>query len=155
MTNLAEVTDVLRSHPFLRGLESRLLGRLAEFAAPARFAEGAFLFREGEAAASTYLVRAGRVSLEIDVPSRGPALVDTIGAGEVIGWSWLMAPYRWHFDARAVKPVEAVVLDGVRLRAACEADHDLGYELGKRFLGLVTQRLERLRMQVLDVYKRP
>ena len=82
-------------------------------------------------------------------------LTDALGraAGEVLGWSWLYPPYRWNFDARAVEPVRAFALDGNCLRAKCEADHDFGYELVKRFLQQVHMRLERTRLQLLDVYR--
>jgi CRP-like cAMP-binding protein len=81
--------------------------------------------------------------------------LETLGPGEILGWSWLFPPYRWHFDARASEPTRAVALDGTCLRAKCEADHDLGYALVKRFLYQLHQRLERSRLQLLDVYRSP
>ena len=150
-----EIEPLLRSHRFLKGLDPEHLLTLAASASRALVAPGEFLCREGQPARATYLVRSGRIVLEIDAPPRGAVQVEDVGPDEVIGWSWLLAPYRWHFDARAVEPSEVLVLDGERLRAACDADHHLGYELEKRFLYLVTQRLERLRMQLLDVYAWP
>ncbi len=150
MENLARL---LKEHPFLSGLEQRHLEFLTGCAANVRFAADEFLFKEGQESDASYLVRSGRVVLEIAVPGRGPAQLQTIEAGEVLGWSWLYPPYRWQFDARAVEPVRAIRLDGNCLRAKCEADHDLGYELVKRFLYQVHTRLERTRLQLLDVYR--
>ena len=143
---------ILREHPFLRGLAKRHLEFLTGCASNVRFDAGEFLFREGDEANASYLVRAGRIALEIDVPGRGSNQIQTIEAGQVLGWSWLYPPYKWQFDARAVEPVRAIKLNGECLRLKCEADHDLGYELVKRFLYQVHQRLERTRFQLLDVY---
>ena len=73
-------------------------------------------------------------------------------AGEILGWSWLVPPYRWHFDARAVELTRAIALDGKCLREKCEEDHDLGYEVMRRFVVIIAQRLEETRLQLLDVY---
>jgi CRP/FNR family transcriptional regulator, cyclic AMP receptor protein len=144
---------LLREHPFLKGLAERHLEFLTGCASNVRFDAGAFLCREGQEADSSFLLRTGRVVLEIDIPGRGVNQVQTVEPGEVLGWSWLYPPYRWQFDARAVEPVRAIALDGTCLRAKCEADHDLGYEIVKRFLYQVHQRLERTRFQLLDVYR--
>jgi CRP/FNR family cyclic AMP-dependent transcriptional regulator len=148
--NLARL---LKEHPFLAGLEQRHLEFLIGCASNVRFAADEFLCKEGQESDASYLVRSGRVTLEISVPGRGPAQLQTIEAGEVLGWSWLYPPYRWQFDARAVEPVRALRLDGNCLRAKCEGDHDLGYELVKRFLYQVHTRLERTRLQLLDIYR--
>ncbi len=150
MENLARL---LKEHPFLHGLEDRHLEFLTGCAANVRYAADEFLFREGQESGASYLLRNGRVALEIAVPGRGQVQLQTVEAGEVLGWSWLFAPYKWQFDARAVEPVRAFALDGNCLRAKCEADHDLGYEVVKRFLYQVHTRLERTRMQLLDLYR--
>jgi CRP-like cAMP-binding protein len=92
------------------------------------------------------------VALEIVAPQRGPIIVETLGEGDILGWSWLIPPYNWHFDARAVELTRAIALDGKCLRTKCEADHDLGYELLKRFTNIMEQRLEATRLQLLDIY---
>jgi CRP-like cAMP-binding protein len=148
--NLARL---LKEHPFLSGLDQRHLEFLTGCASNARYAAGEFLFREGQESDASYLVRSGRVALEISVPGRGPVQLQTVEAGEVLGWSWLYPPYLWQFDARAVEPVRALRLDGNCLRAKCDADHDLGYELVRRFLYQVHTRLERTRLQLLDIYR--
>ncbi len=113
---------------------------------------GDHLFHEGEAADTFYVVRHGRVALEIFVPGRGPVTVETIGPGEVIGWSWLFEPYRWHMDARVVERGSAIAFDGACLRGKCESDHDLGYELMKQFATLLIDRMQATRFRLLDVY---
>ncbi len=81
-----------------------------------------------------------------------PIVIETIEAGEVLGWSWLFPPYRWHFNARALEPIRAIMLDGVCLREKGEIDHDLGYELVKRMAHILIERLQSTRLQLLDVY---
>jgi CRP/FNR family cyclic AMP-dependent transcriptional regulator len=93
--------------------------------------------------------------LEAFAAQRGPITIETIEAGEVLGWSWLFPPYRWHFSARVVEPTRAIALDGVCLRSKGEADHDLGYELVKRVAQIMMQRLQATRLQLLDVYGVP
>ena len=92
------------------------------------------------------------MALETSAPQRGSAIIQTLGEGEVLGWSWLVAPYRWRFDARVVEAVRAIALDGKCLRGRSEEDHDLGYELMKRFAQVMEQRLQAARLQLLDVY---
>ena len=118
----------------------------------ARFDEGKFIFRENQEAEHFYILREGKVALEIYAPDRGPIVIDTLGAGDILGWSWLIPPYHWKFDARVIESTRVLMLDGKCLRNKCEADHDLGYELLKRFGSILEQRLEATRIQLLDIY---
>lgn len=142
----------LRAHPFLAGASDAHLEAIAAHTRELTFGAGDLLLQEGAAADASYLIQAGRVGLELHVPGRGAVRVSTVGEGEVIGWSWINAPYRWHLDARAVEPGRALVLDGATLLARCEADPKLGFEVARRLLRVVQKRLEALRLQVLDVY---
>lgn len=144
---------VLREHPFLKGMKAEHLAVLAGCATNARFEAGELLQREGDQANQWFLMRSGQVVLEVNVPGRGPVPVGTLGEDDVIGWSWLVEPYVWHFDARALTVTRVLSLDGKCLRTKCDNDHDLGYELMKRFLDVVEQRLLWSRMQLLDMYK--
>jgi CRP-like cAMP-binding protein len=99
------------------------------------------------------MIRQGKVAIEILAPELGPITVQTVGEGDVLGWSWLIPPYRWRFGARAVELTRAITLDGKCLRQKSEEDHDLGYELLKRFSGIIVERLEATRLQLLDIYK--
>jgi CRP/FNR family cyclic AMP-dependent transcriptional regulator len=140
---------ILAEHSFLGGLEDRHLDLLVGCASNVRFEAGQFILREGEEANQFYLIRHGKVALEVSAPGRGPIIILTLGEGEVLGWSWLVPPYRWRFDARAVELTRAIVLDGKCLRTKSEEDHDLGYELLKRFAHIIEKRLAATRIQLL------
>jgi len=143
---------ILAEHPFFKGLDQKKLQFIAGCAKNVRFDEGKFLFREGEDANTFYVIRAGKVAIEIFSPKRGALTIQTLREGDVLGWSWLFPPYRWHFDAKALELTRAISLDGKCLRDKCEEDHDLGYELMKRFSDVMIQRLQATRLQVLDLY---
>jgi CRP/FNR family transcriptional regulator, cyclic AMP receptor protein len=143
---------ILGEHPFFEDLEPEYLNLLAGCASNVRFQAGAYLFRESEEASHFYLIRQGRVAVEIYAPQRPPIVVQTLEGGDILGWSWLIPPYYWRFDARVVEPARAIALDGKCLRSKCEENHDLGYALLKRFAHIVDQRLQATRMQLLDVY---
>ncbi len=144
--------NLLAEHPFAQGLEERHLALLTGCASNVRFDTGQVIFREGEEANQFYLVREGNLAVELHAAERGPITVLTVGAGEVLGWSWLVPPYRWQFDARALQPTRAIALDGKCLRAKAEKDHDLGYELLKRVAHIMEERLQATRLQLLNVY---
>jgi CRP/FNR family transcriptional regulator, cyclic AMP receptor protein len=143
---------LLRGHPFLAGLDPAYLGLLVGCARNARFGPGSFLLREGAPAEEFFLLREGRVALEIAAPGRAPIVVHTVSGGGVTGVSWLFAPYRWQFDARALAPVRAIGVNGACLRGKCEEDPRLGFELMQRFAQIAAQRLQATRLQLLDVY---
>jgi CRP-like cAMP-binding protein len=143
---------ILAEHPFFSGLDRKYLQLVVGCAANVRFERGAYLFRDGEEANQFYIIREGRVALQIFVPGSGPLTIDTYSKGEVLGWSWLLPPYHWHYDAPATEPVRAIALDGKCLRGKCQDDHDLGYELVKRFADLIEKRLHATRLQLLDLY---
>jgi CRP-like cAMP-binding protein len=146
---------IVAEHPFFANLEIGHTNLLAGCASNVRFAAGAYILREGQEANEFFLVRGGRVAIEIAAPQRRPIIVDTVGEGEILGWSWLLPPYRWRFDARAVEPTHAIALEGKCLRAKCELNHDLGYEVLKRFSQIMNRRLDATRIQLLDVYGAP
>jgi CRP/FNR family cyclic AMP-dependent transcriptional regulator len=143
---------ILAEHPFIKGLEPHHVQLIVGCASNMRFDAGQFMLREGEEANQFYIIRKGKVALEIFSPEKGPIIIDTLGDGEVLGWSWLIPPYHWRFDARAVELTRAIALDGKCLRNKCEEDHDLAYELLKRFAHLMEERLEATRLQLMDMY---
>jgi CRP-like cAMP-binding protein len=143
---------IIRQHPFFQGLTDRHMQLIVGCAKNVILDAEQLVFREGEAADQFYLIREGLVSVEVMIPQRGATTVQTVGEGDVLGWSWLFPPYRWHFGARTLKLTRAIAFDGKCLRTKCEKDHDLGYELLKRFSRVVTERLEATRLQLLDLY---
>jgi len=143
---------ILAEHPFFKGLEEPYLQLLVGCASNVRFNAGEVVFREGEEANRFYLIRQGKVAVETFAPGRGPIIMQTLGEGEVLGWSWLIAPYRWRFDGRAVELTRAIALDGECLRGKCEEDHNLGYELMKRVSHVMEKLVEATRLQLVDVY---
>jgi CRP/FNR family cyclic AMP-dependent transcriptional regulator len=143
---------IVREQPFFQGMEDRHIRLITGCAGNVHFDSGDFIFRVGEAADHFYLIRKGQVAVQFAIPSRGSRTVRTVGDGEVVGWSWLFAPYRWHFDARAQQPTLALAFDGKCLRIKCEEDHDLGYAIYTRFTRLVTDSLQATLLQLLDVY---
>jgi CRP-like cAMP-binding protein len=137
--------SIAADHPFLKGFTAEHLELLSANALPVHFRGGEVIFREGEMANRFYLMTKGAVVLETYTKDRGCALVDKIGAGDVLGWSWLFPPYYWRMDARAVEPTEAIFFYGTRLRHEAEQNHDLGYELMRRMAAVAIQRLQAAR----------
>jgi CRP/FNR family transcriptional regulator, cyclic AMP receptor protein len=143
---------LLREHKFFAGLDPDYLSLIVGCAANEFFPAGAFLFREGKSAETFYLIREGKVALQIAAPGRDPFVIQTLGEGDVAGFSWLIPPHLWEFDGRAVEPVRAVRMDGTCLRGKLDDDPRLGYELMRRFARLTVKRLQATRLQLLDVY---
>ncbi|MGA8259333.1 MAG: cyclic nucleotide-binding domain-containing protein [Arenicellales bacterium] len=143
---------IVREHPFFAGLPEEYCSLLSGCARNVRFEAGQYILREGEPANELYLIREGRAALEVHVPGHPELTFQTLGPGEVVGVSWLVSPYRWSYDARALERIHAIGLDAQCLRGKCDADHDLGYEMMNRFLPVLVQRLQATRLQLLDVY---
>ncbi|MGD8894431.1 MAG: cyclic nucleotide-binding domain-containing protein [Acidobacteriota bacterium] len=143
---------VLAEHPFFRDLRPEHLDTLVGCAANVKFAPGEFVFREGQRIDHFWVIREGKVAIEVFVPNKGEVTIETVEGGEVLGWSWLFPPYKAHFDARALTHVRALSLDGACLRGKCEKDTALGYEFMRRFNRLIVERLEATRMQLLDLF---
>lgn len=149
---MESLEQILAESSFLHGLQQHHLELITGCASNVRFDGGQYLFHEGEEAEKFYILRHGRVSLEIFTPDRGPLTIQTLETGDILGWSWLVPPYQWRFDAKAIELVRGIALDGKCLRTKCEQDHDLGFDLLKRFAHIIEQRLEATRLQLLDVY---
>jgi len=140
----------LAEHPFFSGFDPSHLAQIAGCATTKRFNAGDFVFHEGQPADNFYIIHQGKIALQIH--DWQPIPVSTIRDGEVLGWSWFLPPYRWHFDAQALTFTRALALDGKCLREKCEHDPKLGYELFKRVAGVMMQRLQSTRLQLLDMY---
>jgi CRP-like cAMP-binding protein len=144
---------ILTAHPFFADFPVHYLELVVGCASNVTFGAGEFIFHEGEDARKFYLIREGRVELHIASERRGPLSIVTLREGDILGWSWLFPPYRWKFSARTLDPTRAFAMDGQCLREKAEQDHDLGYELLKRFSRVSESRLETMRKQLVTVYQ--
>lgn len=152
---MKSIEDLVRVHPFLEGVDDASIKLMAGCARNVSFDTDHYLLREGATANHFYLIRRGVVALESFVPGREPITFETLKECDFLGVSWLVPPYKWHFDARAVEPVQTVEFDAACLRGKCEANHDLGYELMKRFVPAIMKRLQAARIQCMDIYGCP
>jgi CRP/FNR family cyclic AMP-dependent transcriptional regulator len=143
---------IVSEHPFFRGLKPEQLKFIAGCAKNVVFKSGEFLYREGDEANNFYIIRAGRVAIEAFSVKQRAITIQTLTVGDVLGWSWLFPPYQAHFGVKAIELTRAICFDGKCLRNKCEEDHDLGYELMKRFSEVMIHRLQATRLQLLDVY---
>ena len=145
---------VIAESPVFAGLTQEQLEFIVGCAQNVHFEEGQQIAKRGDSADTFYLIRVGEVALDIDVPNKNPVRIDTVEAGQVLGWSWLIPPYQWNYDVTATELVRAVAFDGACLRGKCEADRAFGYELMHRFAGVMIDRLQHTRLRLLDVYGR-
>jgi CRP-like cAMP-binding protein len=145
---------ILAEHPFFTDLDSAYLELLVGCAKNVRFDADTYLFHEGDEANTFYLIRHGRVAVEVEVGHK-PSVVATLEPGGILGLMWLVPPYVRQVSARAVTLTRAISLDGTCLRRKCEADHDLGYELLKRLSHEMEERLHGAWLRVADVYGKP
>jgi CRP-like cAMP-binding protein len=146
------VRQQLDFHPFTRPLPTRLRDCLAALAAPALYRPGQLILTEGEAADRFLLIVEGKVAVNITCARQGDLTVQTVGGGEVVGWSWLSEPYEGAFDVVCLEEVLGVEVDAKRLRELMEQDHELGYRLSKRLVEVVAGRLQSTRLRLLDLY---
>jgi CRP-like cAMP-binding protein len=147
--------DDLRGFPLLAGLPDHELALLAGTAREVWFDTGERLFEEGAPADGCWLLLRGCVIVDAQVPGRGQVVVQSLGPGDVLGWSWLVPPRRWHFGALTAAPTAALRLDGDQLRALAEHDPAFGYRLATRLLSVLLDRLQTTRARLLDLYRSP
>lgn len=136
-------------------MEAALRHEIAGCARNERFAANQYIHREGDAADQFYLIRHGVVAQELRIPDQEPIIIQTLHAGDILGWSWLVPPYRWTNDARAMQLTRVITLDARCLRGECAVNPTLAYELLKRFIPVIANRLEAARLQLIDVYGEP
>jgi len=146
---------VFASHAFLRGMSPDHVIRLASAAVVVSIPAGQRLFDEGARADKCWLLTAGHVALDLHMPGQPNLIVETLGSGDVIGFSWLSPPHEWQFGAETVEPTTAFELDGAAVLALCDSHPDLGYQLALRMLAAAVQRLQATRIRLLDLYGAP
>ncbi len=149
-----DLVGEIANHPLFAGLDPKLVRSAASTAQEREFAAGDLLAREGTTADTLLLILRGKVALEVGAADRPTLTVQTVGPGEVVGWSWFVPPFRWRFDARAVKPTRAIVLNGPALRETLSRHPAWGFAFLVRFLPLIAERLENTRIQLLDIHAR-
>jgi CRP-like cAMP-binding protein len=142
----------IADHPFFHGMDPTFVNRLDPLAVDRVYEAGDILFREGELATEFLLIFSGKVALELATAERPRLTIETAGPGDVLGWSWLSPPYRWRFDARALKSTRVLALDAPKVRAELETRPDDGYRFLLRLLPVIGERLEMARVQILDVH---
>jgi CRP/FNR family cyclic AMP-dependent transcriptional regulator len=150
--NAESLHRLLEEHPFFSGIDNAMLDLLVGCAKNEAYRADEHIFREGGDADRFYIIRHGAVSLEIYAPGRDPIVVESIHEGEVLGWSWIAPPYKWFMDARAAQLCRVVSLDARCLRGKMENDHELGYEMYRRFMPIAAKRLNASRLQMIDIY---
>lgn len=150
---MKDTLELLAEHPFVADLSEEHLLLLGRGAVAMQFDRDEYIFREHEEATRLYLVCEGSVALNIHAPQARPIPIQTISAGQALGWSWLVPPYKWHFDARAILPVTAVLLDGPYLRGVLAENSEIACRLLWRITCVLAERLQATRLQLMDVYK--
>jgi CRP-like cAMP-binding protein len=141
------ILGAFSSHTFIKALSEHHRMRLASGVKPFRASVGDYLAREEEPAHAFYLIQEGHVAIGTHLSTSDAVPIQTVGPGDIVGWSWLLPPYRWQFDARATDGVRGLSFDGTWLRELCEQDYALGYHLLKQLLAVVTSRLTATRHQ--------
>lgn len=150
--SIRTLEQTLPGHPFFEGFDDDVIALLAGCAQNVHFRPDELVFRAGQPAQHFYLVRSGRVAIQVHEIAGGANIIDTVDEGEVLGFSWLVPPYRWIFDARATVDTSAVSFDAECLRSKCDADPAVGYALLSRVALIMHDRLEAARLRLLDLY---
>jgi len=148
------IDQILRAHPFFKDLKEEYLKIVTGCASNVVFKTDEIILKEGKPANHFYLIKGGLVAIEISASSNKQITIQTLGEGNMLGWSWLIPPHRNRFNCRAIENVHMIALDGKCLREKCEKNHDLGYDLLKRIARVSTQRLEATRLQLLNLYEK-
>ncbi|MFY0690103.1 MAG: cyclic nucleotide-binding domain-containing protein [Cyclobacteriaceae bacterium] len=152
---MKELKDLLREQIFFESLSENMLDFIAGCGQNQHFKPGEYLGREGSLANFFYIIRSGKVAVQLHHPKRGALTIWTLTPGEYGGFSWIIPPYRMQFDLKAVEHTSVVALDGKCLRAKCQEDYQLGYLLMQQSAMIMEKRLQETRIQLLDVYSSP
>ena len=150
--NKTEIKEVIKEQPFFKDIQSKYLDILVDCASNLTFKNGHFLLTQGRNAEHFYIIIHGKVHIEMNAGEQGPVTIQILTDGDILGWSWLIAPYKWNFDALAVESTSVIAFDGKKLRTKCESDHSFGYDMLKRITGVMTYRLLYTRKELREYY---
>lgn len=146
------IADAMADHRFFQPLEPEMRERLAECAEYVKYDKGARILTEGDPANSFFAIQGGRVAVGVHTPHRGLAIIETLQTGDVLGWSWLLPPYRWNFDAVALAPVRAIEFHAQCIRPYLDENPKAAYALVTGIAGVMEERLQSARMRLIDLY---
>jgi len=149
---MAVSRELIEQHPFFADLAAKHIAHLADTAEAITLKPGRFALRTGEPATRVYIIRSGRLALEIVCHGEKQATIQTLENGDILGWSWMIPPHEWRFDARAVSETELISVDGQYLREQAEDDLALGYTILQHITGVMAQRLAGTRQQLLELF---
>jgi CRP-like cAMP-binding protein len=155
MVKVEGIDKLLAEHPFFKDMPEDTRMTLAGCAKNERFEPGEYIAHEGQPADKFYLIRSGTLAVEYHIPSGDGLVIETLHTGEVFGWTWMVKPYEWVNDIRAVELARVISLDAACLRKKITKDKLLGFELYSRFVPIIAQRLSRTRQQLSDMYGQP
>lgn len=148
--NHQSISEYMLSHEFFSELNEDSMLILCKYVRPLEIKKGQLLFRQGEHADNFYIIRNGHISVQIPA-LMGPTLeIQTLSKDQVLGWSWLISPYQWHFQAKAERDSSLLEFNGSKILARCELEPKFGYELLKRFAVLMSDRLDASRQKMMD-----
>lgn len=149
------VIDSLKGHPFFQGLEDKYFSDLEECSTRADYPKEIYLLRTQMPANDFFVLLEGQVKLLNHVPGGRVAALETITAPSIVGWSWLVPPFQWHFDVKTMTPVSTLRIHAPQILAKMSQDKTLAADLYQRFMELVVERLQAARMQSMDIYANP
>lgn len=147
------ITEIIAGQQYFRGLDPAFIEVLAGHATERDLDKDEVLFHQGAEAGAFYIVREGFIAIEVPAIEGPPLELQRLGADALLGWSWLIPPYRWSFQARADEPARLVEFDGRAIRERCEQDPQLGYEIFRRFARLMSERLEEARVRMIEEWR--
>lgn len=149
---MKKLSEILSTHLVFKDLKPAYINFLAENVSEDTFKSNSFIFKTGEPAEEFYLIDTGKVALEVYIPPQGPVNIMTLNCHDILGWSWLFPPYKWHFEARAISDVTLFTFDGIKIRQECRKDHEFGFNFTICFSQILMQRLAATRLQLLDIF---
>jgi CRP-like cAMP-binding protein len=155
MVAIRGIEELLAEIDLFNGLDTEARTLIAGCAKNEQYRAESFIFREGQPANRFYVIRHGKVAIEVHVPGKEPIVLETVQGGDVLGWSWIAPPYRWSFDAKALEQTRVIGVDAECLRNKCEQDPALGFTLYRSFIPVVAQRLQSARIRLIDIYGHP